>query len=89
MLRDKKKTLEITKTISKSIDTPFSLKVRIGLSQDDVDEQFDFLLEASPYVWAISIHGRTYKQSHAGEVNRDFIYRLKERLPNTVIIGNG
>jgi hypothetical protein len=32
------------------------------LSQDDVDEQFDFLVEASKYVGVISIHGRTYKQ---------------------------
>jgi tRNA-dihydrouridine synthase len=40
-------------------------------------------------VKVISVHGRTYKQSHSGEVNRDFIYRLKQQLPDHIIIGNG
>lgn len=89
MLRDKKKTLSILKQISEQITLPFSLKTRTGLSQDDVDEQFDFLLEASKYVWMIGVHGRTYGQSHSGFVNREFIYKLKERLPDKVIIWNG
>lgn len=53
MLKDKKKTLEILKELSQSLTTPFSLKTRIGLSQDDMQEQFDFLVEASKYVWMI------------------------------------
>lgn len=89
MLRNKAHTLEILKDISAQLTVPFSLKTRTWLSPDDVDEQFDFLIEASKYVSMISVHGRTYKQSHAWYVNRDFIYRLKARLPNTIIIGNG
>ena len=89
MLRDKKKTLEIVKAIHKNISTPFSLKVRIWLNDDDIENQFKFLLEASPYVYMISVHGRLYKQWHSWDVNRDFIYRLKKELPDTIIIGNG
>lgn len=89
MLRDKNKTLWILKEISQNISTPFSLKTRVWLHQDDVQDQFDFLIQASKYVYMIGIHGRTYKQSHAGEVNRDFIYRLKSEIPDTMIIGNG
>ena len=37
----------------------------------------------------ITIHARTYNQSHAGEVDRDFVYRLKEALPDKIIIWNG
>lgn len=37
----------------------------------------------------ITIHARTYNQSHAGEVDRDFVYRLKKALPDKIIIGNG
>ena len=88
MLRDKKKTLWILKEISSSISIPFSLKTRVWLTQDDVEEQFDFLVEASKYVGLIWVHWRTYKQSHAWDVNRDFIYRLKERCPDTVVIWN-
>lgn len=88
-MKDKKKSLEIIKTMAQHLKTPFSLKTRIGLTHEDVAEQFDFIVEASQYVWMITIHGRTYKQSHAGEVDRDFIYRLKHRLPDKVVNGNG
>jgi len=88
MLKDKQKTLAILKEIAWQIKIPFSLKTRIGLSQDDVQDQFDFLVEAGKYVSTIWVHGRTYKQSHAGEVNRQFIYDLKKELPNHIIIGN-
>lgn len=89
MLKDKQRTLRILKEISEALRTPFSLKTRIGLTQDDRDEQFDFLVEASKHVWMIGLHWRTYKQWHSGEVDRDYINRLKEKCPDTVIIGNG
>lgn len=89
MLRDKEQTLDIIKTIAESISTPFSIKTRIGLNQQDLDAQMQFLLNAAPYVTTITIHGRTFGQSHAGEVNRDFIYALKQQLPHHRIIGNG
>lgn len=66
-----------------------SLKTRVGLNVEDKEEQFDFVCAAAKHVWLIALHGRTYQQSHAGEVDRDFIYRLKQALPDKVIIGNG
>jgi tRNA-dihydrouridine synthase len=89
MLRDKDNTLDIIKEISGSIQTPFSIKTRIGLNKEDQDNQMNFLLSAAPYVKIITIHGRTFGQSHAGEVNWDFIYELKRKLPEHTIIGNG
>ena len=89
MLKNKKKTLEILKSMSKALTIPFSLKTRIGLSQDDRDEQFDFLVEASNYVWMIGLHGRTYKQWHSWDVAWEYIRNLKKQCPDTLIIGNG
>lgn len=89
MLKDKKKSLDIIKTITQEISIPLSLKTRIWLRKDDIDEQFDFLLKASHRVDMIIIHGRTYAQGHSGDVNREFIYKLKKELPDTIIIGNG
>jgi len=89
MLKDKAKTLWILKELSEKLTLPFSLKTRIWLSIDDVKDQFEFLLEASKYVWTIWVHGRTYKQSHAWFVDRDFMYWLKEKIPETIIIWNG
>lgn len=89
MLKDKKKSLDIIQEMAQSISIPLSLKTRIGLKQDDREEQFEFLLEASKWINLIAIHGRTYSQGHSGDVNRDFIYKLKEKLPDKIIIGNG
>lgn len=89
MLRDKENTLAIIKEIATSLQTPFSIKTRIGLNQADQDNQMQFLLDAAPYVNMITIHGRTFGQSHAGEVNWEFIYALKRQLPDHIIIGNG
>jgi tRNA-dihydrouridine synthase len=88
MLKDKKNTLEILKTLSTSLTIPFSLKTRIWLSQDDRDEQFDFLVEASKYVRMIGLHWRTYKQWHSGEVSWEYIRNLKKACPQTLVIGN-
>jgi tRNA-dihydrouridine synthase len=38
----------------------------------------------------VAVHGRTYKQSHSGEVNRDFISRVKQALgEKCLVLGNG
>lgn len=50
MLKDKQHTLSILKDIASVLSTPFSLKTRIGLSEDDKEAQFDFLVEASQHV---------------------------------------
>jgi tRNA-dihydrouridine synthase B len=89
MLKNKPKTLGILRDIATQLDTPLSLKTRAGLTEADKDEQFAFILEASKYVRMITIHARTYSQSHAGEVDRDFISRLKAALPDKIIIWNG
>ena len=90
MLRDKQKTLSIVKKISDSIHTPFSIKTRIGLGTEDRQEQFDFVMESAQYCQTITIHGRTYRQSHSGSVDRSFVTSLKQELGNRVkIFGNG
>lgn len=89
MMKDKERTLGILRRMSEVVHVPFSIKTRIGLTEADIHDQFQFLIEASEYVHLITIHGRTYKQSHAGEVNREFIYRLKDALPGKIIIWNG
>jgi len=89
MLRDKQATLDIIKEMANAIQKPLSIKTRAWLTDADKEAQFQFLLGASPYVECITVHGRTYAQSHAGEVDWDFIYRLKAALPEKIIIGNG
>ena len=90
MMKEKDKTVATIKAISESIDLPFSIKTRIGLTPDDRPAQKEFLMAAAPYCQAISIHGRTYKQGHSGDVDRDFIYDIKTSLGEScLVIGNG
>ena len=41
---------------------PLSIKTRTGKDESDLEEQMEFLIEASKYVSMITIHGRTAKQ---------------------------
>ncbi|HMT26897.1 MAG TPA: tRNA-dihydrouridine synthase family protein [Candidatus Absconditabacterales bacterium] len=90
MLRDKKQTISTLKKLSESIKTPFSIKTRAGLTVEDKKDQLDFILEAGQFIPMITIHGRTYKQSHSGDVDREFIYKVKKELGEKCkVIGNG
>ena len=80
MLKCRPKTLQIIKKISESIKKPFSIKTRRGLTEDDTEEQFNFIIDAAPYCTMITIHGCTYKQSHNGDVDRKYILRIKKEL---------
>lgn len=88
LIKDKKKSLEIIKNLRKVIDIQFSIKTRTGTNEQDKENQTKFLIEASPYVDMITIHGRTTAQWYWPNPDRNFIYNIKEHLPNQIIIGN-
>ena len=78
MLKDKDKTLEIIKQLSKIWWLlPFSLKTRAGLNESDKILQKEFIVKASSYCDKISIHGRTLKQLYSWEADRNFIHDIK------------
>lgn len=89
MLKNKPRTLQILEEIRSQLPCSLSLKTRIGMNEADKEAQFDFIIQASRFVDMITIHGRTYAQSHGGNVDRDYIYRVKDALPEKIIIGNG
>jgi tRNA-dihydrouridine synthase len=61
-MKDREKTLDIIKELSKQLTIPFSIKSRTGLDNIDKSRQFDFLVEASNYCDKISVHARTLKE---------------------------
>jgi tRNA-dihydrouridine synthase len=91
MMCDRPGTLDIVRRISEAISLPFSVKVRAWLTADDKDAQYKFILDCAPYCSMITVHGRTYKQSHSGDVDRDYIHQVKSDLAHLpiTIIGNG
>ena len=78
-MKDREKTLNIIKELSKQLTIPFSIKSRTGLDNIDKSRQFDFLVEASYYCDKISVHARTLKELYHWEWDRDFIYKLKSK----------
>ncbi len=89
MMKDRPRTIAIIKDIVANTSLPFSIKTRAWLSLEDKKDQREFILDVAPYCRHIIIHGRTYKQSHSGEVDRQYIYDIKRELGDKcIIIGN-
>ena len=89
LMKDREKTLNIIKELSKQLKIPFSIKSRTGLDNIDKSRQFNFLVEASNYCDKISVHSRTLKELYHWEWDRDFIYELKSKAnQNCKIIWN-
>ena len=81
MMKEKEKTLDLIKRLKDAVaPIPFSIKTRAGLTDDDKAAQKQFIIDAAPYCKMITIHGRTYKQSHSGNVDREFIYDIKRQV---------
>ncbi len=90
MMKDRPRTMAIIREIAATCSLPFSIKTRAGLSIEDKAAQREFILEAAPYCNHITIHARTYKQGHSGDVDRAFVYDIKRELGDKcIIIGNG
>lgn len=79
---------EIVRVVKDNTDLPVSVKTRLGWDDPET------ILEFAPVLYkagidAVIIHGRTYKQGFKGEADWTNIYKLKEMLPELVVIGNG
>jgi len=89
LMKDKQRTLEMIRILSKSIKKPFSIKTRAWIDEKDKSIQKDFIIKASDYCWLISIHARTLKQGHSWEADLDFVLDIKRKAnPNCKIIFN-
>ncbi len=76
---------------SKREKIPVSVKTRIGYETPIIDTWITELISTNPA--AISIHGRTLKQSYKGEADWEEIKRaveIRDELnPNILVLGNG
>lgn len=79
---------EIVRAVKENTDLPVSVKTRLGWDDSGTILEFAPAL-AEAGIDAIIVHGRTYKQGFRGEADWTNIYKLKEILPNLIVIGNG
>lgn len=104
MLRNVPQLLEITERVVKAVNTPVTVKTRLGWDeQTKMDASLSipgadhrpFILELAERlqdcgIQALTVHGRTRAQMYTGDADWTFIGQLKENPRITIpIIGNG
>ncbi len=88
LLSDLPRIKEIVKNIRKSTEKPFSIKIRIGLTSDNLVYRDILNIAESEGVDAISIHARTKSDMFGGTVRLDCLQDAVSRV-NIPVIGNG
>jgi tRNA-dihydrouridine synthase B len=90
MLRDIPKMIAMTSAIVKAVNTPVTVKTRLGWDDNsknivDIAEQLQ-----DSGIQALTIHGRTRAQMYSGEADWTLIGQVKNNIRMTIpIIGNG
>jgi nifR3 family TIM-barrel protein len=89
LLEDKKTLSKIIKTLSSSLATPVTVKMRLGYSRKNLTEIIDTAkLCADSGAAALFIHARTKTQGYSGEVDYNFIKHIKENI-TVPVFGSG
>ena len=90
MLRNIPKMLEITRAVVDAVNTPVTVKTRLGWDHEskiivDLAEQLQ-----DCGISAITVHGRTMSQMYTGTADWEMIARVKENQRLKIpVIGNG
>ena len=90
LLRDVPKMLAITRAVVNAVDTPVTVKTRLGWSDEEkiIVDLAEALQDCG--ISEIAIHGRTRSQMYRGEADWTLIGEVKNNPRMTIpIIGNG
>ena len=90
MLRNIPLLLEITREVVKAVNTPVTVKTRLGWDQENliIEDLAEALQDCG--IKALTIHGRTRSQMYTGDADWTLIGRVKQNPRIWIpIIGNG
>lgn len=91
MLKHRQETLEIIRELSDlvhSTNLTFSVKSRTWLTENDKQNQLEFLKDISKYCNSITVHWRTLQQLYTWDADFEFIRKVKE-VSECPVIANG
>ncbi len=95
LIKDPALAAEIVWAVKSNTNLPVSVKTRLGWDDSSTILEFAPVLKEAGLpagqagIDAIIVHGRTYKQGFSGEAEWANIYKVKELLPDLIVIGNG
>ena len=92
LLQDPVRIKEIIKSVRDVVSCPLSIKLRRGFdNSDESREKFWQICDdaVNAGVDALYIHGRTTMQLYRGEADWTVLKEVKQKYPNTIIIGSG
>lgn len=73
----------------KSVQIPVTVKIRIGWDEDNINATDIVKIAEQAGAKAITVHGRTRKQSYRGKACRNTIAECKKAAKEILVIGNG
>ena len=92
MMQEPELVMDIFRRVRDIMDIPVTMKIRIGYGMGDENhDKFWQICDmaAAENIDALFIHGRTTLQKYAGAANWNLIKLVKEKYPNTPVIGSG
>jgi tRNA-dihydrouridine synthase B len=89
LLRDTPRLYEILKKLIPSLPIPITIKIRIGYDTKELRHIITMVKHCEDLgVAAIFVHGRLAKQDYAGDIDYDFIKKIKEAV-HIPVFGSG
>lgn len=89
LLRDTPRLYSIIKKLSSSLNLPITIKIRIGYDKKSIKDTVEMVKRCEDCgIAAVFVHGRLVSQGYAGEIDYDFIRKIKESA-KVPVFGSG
>jgi len=87
LMDNKKLAREIIKAVLVNTTLPVSVKIRAQVKNTTAEEFINYIKDLDFKM--VMVHGRTLSQGMAGEVDFTMIKKVKDLLPDKIVLGNG